>query len=236
MDPNFDNEEQYDDNEVEDSSIEEEKKGDEVRSPVAKPQKHDYLKCPICYDDYDQEDRRALSLHCGHTLCQRCAEQLLKDTKISCPFDKKSYSYASVQAMGRNFTVQAILEAQKAEEEEYQGIKNCSKHFEQRLMLFCQTDRQLICQECLIQDHFGHKLEDSKPYLFGQKAQENYSKNQVDLQLFNAEMDSLSKKITEQGKLNLIKISNAYFRMKNALITEKHKAQSINGLELVTLD
>ena len=53
MDPNFDNEEQYDDNEVEASLIEEEKKGDEVRSTVAKPQKHDYLKCPICYDDYD---------------------------------------------------------------------------------------------------------------------------------------------------------------------------------------
>lgn len=138
--------------------------------------------------------------------------------------------------MGRNFTVQGILEAQKAEEEEYQGMKNCSKHFEQRLMLFCQTDRQLICQECLIQDHFGHNLEDAKPYLFGQKAMENCSQNQVDLKIFNAEMDSLSEKITEQGKLNMIKISKAYFRLKNALITEKHKAQSINGLELVTLD
>lgn len=87
--------------------VEEEK---ETKIIPPKNVKIDYLMCTICEKDYNDDMRRALSLHCGHTLCSMCASLVLINSKIRCPIDKNTYSYSSVNEIGRNFTIQAILD------------------------------------------------------------------------------------------------------------------------------
>ena len=114
------------------------------------------MTCPICYEDYDNEIRIALTLICGHTFCKKCTKKMYKQSKISCPLDKKSYYYDSMSVIVRNYTIQAILDADKAKAEEQEGYKYCAKHRDQRVKLFCKKDSVLICQECLIEEHLGH--------------------------------------------------------------------------------
>ena len=129
-------------------------------------------------------------------MCQSCAKRLLKDSKIVCPFDKKSYWYASVQAVGRDFTIQAILNAIKVKEEESQVLKTCNKHRNELLNIFCKTDNQLICQECLITSHLDHQLVSAKPLLTNHKYFETELEIQTLQQSFLTEMRTQEEKLS----------------------------------------
>ena len=71
-----------------------------------------FLKCKICYVNYDDRNRKPIVLPCGHTICQVCfgeMSQRAKTTKkITCPFDQKNYdsskvstNYSLVEAIGQ---------------------------------------------------------------------------------------------------------------------------------------
>ena len=55
--------------------------------PIQAPQWTEYLTCPICYNEFEDQIRQPVSLGCGHTLCKSCLAQL---HRTQCPFDQAS--------------------------------------------------------------------------------------------------------------------------------------------------
>ncbi|PIK35835.1 hypothetical protein BSL78_27333 [Apostichopus japonicus] len=53
--------------------------------PIQAPQWTDFLTCPVCLYDFDDDSRLPLSLGCGHSICQVCIDNL--SGKL-CPFDQ----------------------------------------------------------------------------------------------------------------------------------------------------
>lgn len=53
--------------------------------PVQAPQWTDFLSCPICYNEFECNVRRPISLGCGHTMCKSCLSKLQRK---QCPFDQ----------------------------------------------------------------------------------------------------------------------------------------------------
>ena len=53
------------------------------------------LDCAICFEEYSN-DRMPCTLPCGHSLCTSCVFQLLKNSSITCPMDKKTMNLAAI--------------------------------------------------------------------------------------------------------------------------------------------
>lgn len=60
-----------------------------ARMPIQAPQWTDFLTCPVCLYDFDDDRRLPLSLGCGHSICEVCINNL--SGKL-CPFDQASIS------------------------------------------------------------------------------------------------------------------------------------------------
>ncbi|KAL9988510.1 hypothetical protein ACROYT_G002964 [Oculina patagonica] len=74
--------------------------------PIQTPQWTEFLQCPICYNEFDEHNRKPISLGCGHTLCGSCLSKL---SQTQCPFDqanvdtdisKLPFNYALLQLVG----------------------------------------------------------------------------------------------------------------------------------------
>ena len=46
------------------------------------------FECGVCFKSYSHNEKKPLSLPCGHTFCLECLRQLNKHALIKCPFDK----------------------------------------------------------------------------------------------------------------------------------------------------
>ncbi len=53
--------------------------------PIQAPQWTEFLSCPVCFNEFDENVRRPISLGCGHTVCKMCLRQLHQK---QCPFDQ----------------------------------------------------------------------------------------------------------------------------------------------------
>jgi len=57
--------------------------------PIQTPQWTEFLTCPICCNEFEDTQRRPISLGCGHTMCKACLSTL---HKTQCPFDQAAVS------------------------------------------------------------------------------------------------------------------------------------------------
>ena len=46
------------------------------------------FECGICFKPYNHNDKKPISLPCGHSFCYECCKQLFKHGMIKCPYDK----------------------------------------------------------------------------------------------------------------------------------------------------
>ncbi|XP_056011395.1 roquin-2-like [Ostrea edulis] len=58
---------------------------DREKMPAQAPQWTEFLSCQVCYNVFNETDRRPVSLACGHTVCRTC---LLNLPQKKCPFDQ----------------------------------------------------------------------------------------------------------------------------------------------------
>lgn len=56
---------------------------------IQAPQWTEFLSCPVCYNVFNEQYCRPISLACGHTVCKTC---LLKFQQRKCPFDQSPIS------------------------------------------------------------------------------------------------------------------------------------------------
>ena len=59
--------------------------------PLQAPQWSEFLKCPICENDFDAKVRLPISIKCGHTVCKTCLSISLQ--RGICPFDQTQLSH-----------------------------------------------------------------------------------------------------------------------------------------------
>ena len=53
--------------------------------PIQAPQWTEFLTCPVCTKDFNEDPRPPISLGCGHTICRQCLSKL---SKQQCPYDQ----------------------------------------------------------------------------------------------------------------------------------------------------
>ncbi len=49
------------------------------------------FECGICFKAYNHQDKKPLSLPCGHSFCLECMKKLWKHQMIQCPYDKSTH-------------------------------------------------------------------------------------------------------------------------------------------------
>lgn len=62
------------------------------------------LECQICYRSYNHQDKKPISLPCGHSFCHECVLKLFKHSMIKCPFDKIQHQI-TVDQLPVNFVI-----------------------------------------------------------------------------------------------------------------------------------
>ncbi|KAM6182733.1 roquin-2 isoform 4-T4 [Erethizon dorsatum] len=95
--------------------------------PVQAAQWTEFLSCPICYNEFDENVHKPISLGCSHTVCKTCLNKLHRK---ACPFDQTAIN-TDIDVLPVNF---ALLQLVGAQVPDHQSIKLSSlgenKHYE----------------------------------------------------------------------------------------------------------
>ncbi|KAB0347492.1 hypothetical protein FD754_012349 [Muntiacus muntjak] len=114
--------------------------------------------CPICLELLTEP----LSLDCGHSFCQACitannmASMSGQNEERRCPVCRISYEPGNLRPNRHVANIVQRLREVKLSPEVEQEKNLCLRHGE-KLMLFCEEDREVICWLCeRSQEHHGH--------------------------------------------------------------------------------
>ncbi len=110
------------------------------------------LHCKNCQVLFDLIKHKPLLLKCGHTFCESCLNSLYDSEKILCPSDSLPSDFEEFTDISVNYLILEVLETQKSLQK---PEKSCFIHKTQQIRFFCETDKALLCQECLILGHLG---------------------------------------------------------------------------------
>ncbi|KAM3825339.1 roquin-2 isoform 1-T2 [Vipera latastei] len=95
--------------------------------PVQAAQWTEFLSCPICYNEFDENVHKPISLGCSHTVCKACLSKLHRK---ACPFDQTAI-HTDIDVLPVNF---ALLQLVGAQVPERQAVKLSNlgenKHYE----------------------------------------------------------------------------------------------------------
>ena len=47
------------------------------------------LECPVCMQEFDEDEKKPLVIPCGHTLCKFCVSTMVEEGMLKCPFCRK---------------------------------------------------------------------------------------------------------------------------------------------------
>lgn len=109
--------------------------------PIQTPQWTEFLQCPICYNEFDEHERKPISLGCGHTLCVSCLSKL---SKTQCPFDQAIVD-TDISKLPFNYALLQLVGVEVPDDDELPNIESvqnnaaqyrASKHCIEKLALF----------------------------------------------------------------------------------------------------
>uniref|UniRef100_A0A670YNY1 RING-type E3 ubiquitin transferase n=1 Tax=Pseudonaja textilis TaxID=8673 RepID=A0A670YNY1_PSETE len=95
--------------------------------PVQAAQWTEFLSCPICYNEFDENVHKPISLGCSHTVCQSCLSKLHRK---ACPFDQTAI-HTDIDVLPVNFALLQLVGAQVPDRQALQ-LSNLGedKHYE----------------------------------------------------------------------------------------------------------
>ena len=115
------------------------------------------LNCLICLGTYTVPKL----LQCNHVFCRDCLVGLATRNPqgLPCPTCRQVTPIPpeGVAGLQSAFQTNQLLEILDQHEKVRQDILYCQQHQNQELMLYCETCEELICVQCTIQQHNGHK-------------------------------------------------------------------------------
>ena len=115
------------------------------------------LNCLICLGTYTVPKL----LQCNHVFCRDCLVGLAHRNQqgLPCPTCRQVTPIppSGVAGLKSAFQTNQLLEILDKHEKVKQDILYCPKHENRELELYCETCEELICFQCTIQQHNGHK-------------------------------------------------------------------------------
>ena len=115
------------------------------------------LNCLICLGTYTVPKL----LQCNHVFCRDCLVGLARRNQqgLPCPTCRQVTPIPpeGVAGLQSAFQTNQLLEILDQHEKVKQDILYCQQHQNRELELYCETCEELICFQCTIQQHHGHK-------------------------------------------------------------------------------
>lgn len=123
--------------------------------------KNSPLDCPICYLPYNFTDKSPLLCPCGHSLCQFCVSNLIKNPILSldcpiCKHKKTHFKFLQLSDFPKNFELIKMME--KVSNSDEKENKCCPDHISP-FEYICLTCKSEICAKCLSYTHRNHEFE-----------------------------------------------------------------------------
>ena len=129
----------------------------------------DLTNCPVCFEEYSEDDNIPRILPCHCTLCHKCVEKLLKGDGLECPQDRQKHAATSgVKTFPQN---KYVLKYLKRRPKMYDSSFDRCKEHGMDMMLFCKHEecQTAICPTCMAEKHsthpVGNVLENTKSLL-----------------------------------------------------------------------
>jgi len=98
--------------------------------PIQAPQWTEFLTCPVCTREFNEDARPPVSLGCGHTICRQCLSKL---SKQQCPYDQTEVKTA-IEILPVNYAILQLgvqpCECPKTLECEVEEIRNNQESFD----------------------------------------------------------------------------------------------------------
>ncbi|GAB6031532.1 hypothetical protein CHUAL_009300 [Chamberlinius hualienensis] len=91
--------------------------------PIQAPQWTEFLNCPICYNEFNKNLHRPISLGCGHTVCKSCLSKL---QRRQCPFDQTTIN-TDIENLPVNFALLQLVGATVPECDPSVHLKDLTK-------------------------------------------------------------------------------------------------------------
>ena len=120
----------------------------------------DDLNCPVCLDIFTDPKQ----LLCNHICCRQCLRRLVERDQqgqliLNCPSCRQitpvpANGVADLQPV---FYINHLLDVLKEHKKAKEGVCFCTDHKERELELYCESCEKLICFQCTITEHHGHK-------------------------------------------------------------------------------
>lgn len=117
------------------------------------------IECAFCLDKCTEP----VGLPCMHTFCAACLNEHIEHTKTKtfmCPLCKAQFDRPDdgVDSFPKNFYFVQLLDI--LHQQEASGKRNCEKHKDRFITLFCNDCTMDICDKCVTMDeHKGHTME-----------------------------------------------------------------------------
>jgi hypothetical protein len=86
---------------------------------------------------------------------------------MKCPFDNQTFDHVNIDLLGRNFTLLDLIDAERSERKVSPDERQCQKHPNKMIKFYCEEHQEMICSDCLLNDHIGHKVVPAKPLILG---------------------------------------------------------------------
>lgn len=108
--------------------------------------------CVICLEPFKQE-RKAMSLHCGHSYCKICLNKMISLQKITCPECRKETSLKSIDELSINISLMRL--SNDSENMQQQNIFADNLKQLRKKINSCANDKIEMLQlyACKIQNH-----------------------------------------------------------------------------------
>ncbi|XP_035390621.1 tripartite motif-containing protein 35-like [Electrophorus electricus] len=161
------------------------------------------LRCSICLEIF----KDPVVLTCSHSFCRICIERTWNQKEIKeCPMCRKKIKHSLINNLVLKETCETF--AQKKRRMEAQGVI-CLLHTDKQ-HLFCVDDQQLVCLQCVDQDHQNHNF-----CSISKAAERQRTKLEGKLQVLQAKLETLiSKKSTYDGTFSKLKGSMQHVERK----------------------
>ena len=122
--------------------------------------------CQFCGFKYNVGERiPRILVHCGHTLCTSCIQQLHHKDRVRCPICRKLVkNLESAERLPLNINIlfeivekDEILSKEnfdfEDEDEDELNEKLCEKHPERVKHFYCSHHKTIFCRECIKDEH-----------------------------------------------------------------------------------
>ena len=121
--------------------------------PIQAPQWTEFLSCPVCYNVFNEELYRPISLACGHTVCKTC---LSKFQQRKCPFDQ-SLITRDIEELPANFALLQLISVTASPDKRKSCVpEEYKKHYEKSRK--CVEDLALLLKPVSSSMTFKHFL------------------------------------------------------------------------------